>query len=50
MFGEVERITGNAFLVEVEKRDAATYIIIVMNEERIAGSIQCQAAITSTKR
>ena len=27
VFGEIERITGNAFLVEVEKRDTTTLVL-----------------------
>ena len=29
MFGGIERVTGNSFLVEVEKRDAATLVPLI---------------------
>ena len=34
MFGRTERITGNSFLVEVEKRDAATLLPIIQHHIR----------------
>ena len=31
VFGETERITGNSFLIEVDKRDAQTLLPIIKN-------------------
>ena len=41
MFGGTERITGNSFLVEVEKRDAATLLPIIQHHIRPGSVIYC---------
>ena len=44
VFGGIERITGNSFLVEVQKRDAATLIPLIQQYIRPGSTIYLQRA------